>query len=389
MSDVVSSRSQNYRSNTPNNYRPAANSKENNSPFTDVSKVSQRYRSPVNGAQVQNVNSLQQENSPYNRTVNNSRQENSPYSRRHHNENFSPQNNVSDVESSRRHRTPESLRRYEPPSSNLNHRPPPAPYSGYSVTPPSTAEILRTDNAHIHEQSRSYLGQQHSAAGPSTPDRGRRVGYSASSGDNVNSSITSSNLSSIAYNSSPYKQTTPSSVQTDNTSQPSSVFTGNSPKSYNAHVSARLFSPQQMADFSRHSAQENASYNSSGYAPNRSNIEQNNSMYNKSQFSGTPPRSNTSFNHRQSQARGVQERSPYYDQRGPSSRQHQENFQYGDRSQTQSRNGPDPSQYQGRTPDKANQSYSSHNGHAGVPSRTDYSNANSSLNTSQVRDEYV
>eukprot|EP00105_Crassostrea_gigas_P016564 XP_011433995.1 PREDICTED: serine/arginine repetitive matrix protein 1-like isoform X3 [Crassostrea gigas] len=383
MSDVVSSRSQNYRSNTPNNYRPAANSKENNSPFTDVSKVSQRYRSPVNGTQVQNVNFSQQENSPYNRTVNNSRQENSPYSRRHHNENFSPQNNVSDVESSRRHRTPESPRRYEPPSSNINHRPPPAPYSGYSVTPPSTAEILRTDNAHIHEQSRSYLGPQHSAAVPSTPDRGRRVGYSASSGDNVNSSITSSNLSSIAYNSSPYKQTTPSSVQTDNTSQPSSVFTGNSPKSYNAHVSARLFSPQQMADFSRHSAQENASYNSSGYAPNRSNIEQNNSMYNKSQFSGTPPQSNTSFNHRQLQARGVQERSPYYDQRGPSSRQHQENFQYGDRSQTQSRNGPDPSQYQGRTPDKANQSYSSHNGHAGVPSRTDYSNANSSLNTSQ------
>ena len=346
--------------------------------------MSQRYRSPVPGGQGQRVTTPQQrENSPYTRTTPNPRQENSPFSQRHNTDRYSQQDAMSDVESSRRRRTPESLRKYNSPPTNPSLSQP----SMYSVTPPSTAEVLRTDNAHIHEQNRSYVGQQQNSSIPlSTPEHGRRMVYNNSSTDNVNSSITSSNMSSIPYNSSPYKQTTPSSVQTDAMSQPSSVFMGNSPKSYNAHVSARLYSPQQMANFSRNSAQENLSYNSSMYASDRSHQAQNNSMYNKNQSPGVGPQSNEPHNHRQSQSRGPQERSPHYDKRGPQIRQQQEISPYSNRSQS----GVDQTQLQVRSPSKANHNYSSHNGHAGLPPRTNYTSPpDNSFNTSQVRDEYV
>nr|XP_022332940.1 serine/arginine repetitive matrix protein 2-like isoform X4 [Crassostrea virginica] len=379
MSDVVSSRSQKYRTNTSSGYRQIANTKGNNdSPYTDVSDMSQRYRSPVTGGQGQRVTTPQQrENSPYTRTTPNPRQENSPFSQRHNADRYSQQDATSDVESSRRRRTPESLRKYNSPPTNPSLSQP----SMYSVTPPSTAEVLRTDNAHIHEQNRSYVGQQQNSSIPlSTPEHGRRMVYNNSSTDNVNSSITSSNMSSIPYNSSPYKQTTPSSVQTDAMSQPSSVFMGNSPKSYNAHVSARLYSPQQMANFSRNFAQENLSYNSSMYASDRSHQEQSNSMYNKNQSPGVGPQSNAPHNHRQSQSRGPQERSPHYDKRGPQIRQQQEISPYSNRSQS----GVDQTQLQGRSPSKANHNYSSHNGHAGLPPRTNYTSPpDNSFNTSQ------
>ncbi|XP_062602946.1 uncharacterized protein LOC134264700 isoform X1 [Saccostrea cucullata] len=378
MSDVVPSRSQNYRSNNPNAYKPpSGNTKMNNSPLSDISKVSERYRSPIGGNQ--------------SRTTPNSRQENLPYSRRHNMENPSQSDYVSDAESSRRHRTPESPRRHQTPESQLIHDPPSygrPPHSMYSLTPPSTAEILRTDNSHTHLQNQSYLSQQHPNT-PVTPEYSRRTGYNTSQADHVNSSLTSSNLSSMVYNSSPFKQTTPSSVHTDNTSQPSSVFTGSSPKSYNnaRNVNARLFSPHQAGDYSRLSNQENVSLNSSGYAPNRS-MENKNLLYNTSESPGRGNQNNTSYNHRQLHVRGDQERPLNYDPRGPPSRRH-EHPPYSDRGQIPGRGGGDPANHQGRSPSKAGQNYSSYNGYAGIQSPTDHNSVNSSHNTSQFHSSWL
>ncbi|XP_048734991.1 serine/arginine repetitive matrix protein 2-like isoform X3 [Ostrea edulis] len=368
MSDVISSRSRNYQSNNPNVYKlPMTNTKVSNSPMNDISKVSQRYR--VNENQSRNTPNSRQENSPY------SRQENSPYSRRHNTENTSQKDYVSDVESSHRHRTPESPRRNDSHVSNYS-RP---PHSMYSVTPPSTAEVLRTDNSMTHKQNRSYVGQQYPIA-PSNPEYDKRTGYKTSQLDTVNSPLNSSNLSSMVYNSSPYKQTTPSSVHIDK-NQPSSVFSGNSPNT-------RLFSPQQVGDTSRQSTQENVSYSSSGHPAHR-RTENNPQLYNAGESPVRGSKGSTSYNQGQSYAREDKEQTHYYDPRGPPGRQQHEHSPYGDRGRSTSRIGPDQQHYQGRSPSTAIQNYSAYNGHAGMPSRTDFTSANSSLNTSQFHSPWL
>jgi hypothetical protein len=375
MSDVVSSRSRDYQSNNPNVYKPSmTNAKVSNSPVNDISRVPQRYRNTVSENQSRNTP--------------NSRQENSPYSRRHNTKSTPQQDYVSDAESSRRHRTPESPRKHDPHVSSYGRPPPPPPQSMYSVTPPSTAEVLRTDNLLAHKQNRPFVGQQYSIS-HATPEYGRRAGYKTNHLDPVNSSLNSSNLSSVVYNSSPYKQITPSSVHIDK-NQPSNVFSGSPPKAYNTpDVNARLYSPHQVSDSPRQSTQENVSYGSSGYPANRS-MENSSQLYNMGPSPSRGNKGGTSYNQGHSYTRGDRDQSPYYDPRGgPPGRQQYEHSPYDDRGRSASRIGSDQQHHQGRSPNTAVQNYSAYNGHAGMPSRTDFTSANSSLNNSQVRDEYV